>query len=369
MSIIQSFATSPKFHPLWRVGWLEKLFFDFCRRTQPQMTTKLFDLVQCGFDVSRYQGVIDFQKMVDYGGKFVIIRAGYGLRKDERFDANMLDATFYLPVSVYHYYDPVANPLQQAYNLIDYLERFQMYIRRVWLDLEFPWDGAYKDPKHWKAYRDTIAAAGYRVGWYTRKTWWDSRVGSFAAEFARDPVWAAQYSSALTLIPAGWALAMLWQSGTPAIGAQVGVSSAEVDFDRWNIDLDFQLEWDGVPTPPAEVTMEKWKVTATSLKVRSGPSTAFGQVQSLFEGDVVEGVFDPASSWINISKITRVNGNTFVPASGVQWWCSGLSAYVEKIVPDPDPLPDTLDFDVDVNVNIAGYVPKTISVSGSLEKL
>ena len=88
--------------------------------------------------------------------------------------------------------------------------------------------------------------------------------------------------------------------------------------------------------------METWKcIYATGLKVRSVPSTAYGQVQSLSSGDMVEGVLDAATQWINISKIIRVNGNTFTPTTS-PWWCSGLSLYMEKVVVTPAPVVESI---------------------------
>lgn len=204
-----------------------------------------------GFDFSYYQAAIDFQKVEAYGAKFIILRCGYAVTKDLRFDEYMAQVD--LPVSVYHYYDPILNPLEQAKKIIAILAPYKDRVRRVWLDFEFYWAGAYAAPEHWLNYRNAIERAGYQTGIYTRATWWNERVGSFAAEFAKRPVWVAQYNTALTLIPKGWTKAMLWQKGTPAIGPLVGTTSKEVDFDVWNDEFDFVAEWGTVSPLPADV--------------------------------------------------------------------------------------------------------------------
>ena len=246
--MIEKLIASPYLYPLWRVGWLERGFFHACRLFKGVRQSAFLDF-NFGFDISKWQGVVDFLKMLAFGARFLILRCGYGIKIDERFEEYIAAAFGVLPLSVYHFYDPVFSPLEQARKVIAILEPHKHKIKRVWLDLEFWWDGAYKDPKHWKLCRDTIKAAGYKTGIYTRATWWDSRVGSYAAEFAKDPVWAAQYNAILNLIPKGWLRATVWQKDTPAIGFEAGVGSHEIDRNLWNDELDFLSEW-GVITPP-----------------------------------------------------------------------------------------------------------------------
>lgn len=46
-----------------------------------------------GIDVSKWQGAIDWNKVKASGVKFVIIRAGYGIQVDPRFEQNYAEAT------------------------------------------------------------------------------------------------------------------------------------------------------------------------------------------------------------------------------------------------------------------------------------
>lgn len=337
-SFIHFLATSKRLHPLWRNGYVERAFFLACRALNFRKPQAVFDRSVFGFDFSKWQGVIDFVKVLAYGARFVILRAVYGRTQDERFAEYMPAASALLPTSVYAFYDPVVPPLEQANKVISVLAPYKTKVRRVWLDLEFWWDGAYKDPRHWKTYRDAIKAAGYQVGWYTRKTWWDSRVGSFAAEFAKDPVWAAQYSSALTLIPVGWNIAMLWQSGTPAIGSQVGTQSAEVDFNVWNNDFVFEIEWGGA-TPPTGGTMQIIKGTVkATVKIRQSPAgLEFNPPRYLVAGDQVE-ASENSNQWLHLSKI---NG---APVTETSWASAGSDEqYISwewVTLPDPEPEPE-----------------------------
>lgn len=113
--------------------------------------------------------------------------------------------------------------------------------------------------------------------------------------------------------------------------------------------------------------MERWKMIFTDtggLKVRSGPGTTYSQVESLAFGDIVEGVLDTAKNWINISKITRVNGAVRTPTAPAQWWCSGSSTYVEKIVPPPPPPPVVKVTSINIKL-AAGSTVTTVYSDGS----
>lgn len=260
MKLLERIILSKILYPLWHIAWIEQTFFHACRLFG-HIEQAAFQFYNFGFDVSKWQGIINFVKMVAYGAKFLILRCAYGIKIDERFIENMAGVGNLLPLSAYHYYDPIYSPESQAAKVIEVLAPYKSRIRRVWLDLEFYWNGSYSDPKHWKTYRDRIKAAGYRIGWYTRATWWDSRVGSYASEFAKDPCWAAQYNSSLTLIPKGWTKVMIWQNGTPAIGSEAGTDSKEIDNDIWNDEFSFFDEWNkeldgGAPPPPAEPPVE-----------------------------------------------------------------------------------------------------------------
>lgn len=253
--MIERFLTSPRLYWLFRIGWLEhfifkaiRFFSHFTRPIDKALQTNLF-----GFDFSKWQGVIDFAKVWLYGTKFVILRAADGLVQDIKFTEYMQTVIEHFTgrLSIYHYYRPGVDPVVQANKLIAIIYPYKHLIKRVWGDFEFSESGSYSAPANWKKYAETIVAAGFQFGVYTRATWWDSRVGTFAMWFSQFPLWAAQYAPALTLIPRGWTRADLWQTGTPAIGAEVGTQSLEVDHDIAD-DVFYRSEYNGgtVEPPP-----------------------------------------------------------------------------------------------------------------------
>lgn len=295
--MIERIITSPWLYPLWRIGWLERAFFLTCRLFDRRTAKRVFDMTKQGFDISYYQGVVDFVKMKLYGALFVILRVAHGVTQDPRFQEYITYAHGLLPLSVYHYYEPDVDPIQQANKVIAILSPHKNKIRRVWLDFEFTWSGAFTDPRHWITYRNAIKAAGFKVGIYTRATWWDSRVGIYASAFADDPLWAAQYNSQLTLIPKGWKErgipAMVWQDGTPAIGNLAGVSSIEVDRDRWNDVFDFGVEWGTTQPepPPIGDTMYQCKIKSTAtpyVNVRAAPNSTSADIGNAYPGEAFQ---------------------------------------------------------------------------------
>mgnify|MGYP001012855474 CR=1 FL=1 len=343
--MIQFLATSKALHPVWRTfPELEAAFFAYCKQQQRGSARPAAFGELMGVDVSYYQGAINYQVVKDYGARFVIPRAGYNIYKDSRYDEYMAGFRNLLPLSSYVFYHPETNPITQAEKMLTYLAPHKAYVHRVWGDMEYTWTGAYDAPKHWKAYRDTIKAEGYKWGWYTRKTWWDTRVtAAEAAEFAVDPVWAAQYSSALTLIPKGWTSAAIWQRGALPIGIDAGVSSPNLDVNYWNTEYNFAAEWGAVEVPPTNGgTMKKGTLTAstTVLNVRNAPVSG-SIISTIKTGDTVYGEIDTASGWLKVSSITRATGavETFTTA-----YCSTNPLYITLTdYTPPAPVAETVD--------------------------
>jgi hypothetical protein len=76
-----------------------------------------------------------------------------------------------------------------------------------------------------------------------------------------------------------------------------------------------------------EQVLFKAKCIVGALNVRSGPSTAFGKVDLLYQGDVVN-VYEEDSNWFRI---------------GDGKWCAGYPQYMERIeIAPPPPPPLTL---------------------------
>lgn len=371
MKTIEKIITSEYLYPLWRIGWLERAFFLACRKFGKQEAQKLFSDILKGHDVSYYQGYIDFMAMLASGAKFCIPRLGYGITKDVRFDEYMAGVNGVLPNNPYHFYHPELSPVAQADKVLAILDPYQQRISRVWIDMEYEWTGAYTDSKHWKTYRDGINTV-YPTGIYTRATWLDSRVGTLAADFGRDPFWVAQYSSALTLIPKGARDVLIWQSGSPTYYA--GQSSPRIDYDLWNTDYNFDTEWIGaiVTPPPTGETMKG--VVQTTLTIRDATNNPIG---TLYAGDVVYGEIKLA---YNLQRLFFTHVYRKATPTVFQTWATGSNAAVadgtgkvlivtsKEAEPGTTPPPQpVVTKPVSVTVSLEGY--KSLTLSGEMESV
>ena len=74
-----------------------------------------------GFDISHYQGIINWTLVSKEGYSFVFMRATMGIdRKDKTFERNFLLASkIDIRVGAYHYYDPNQNSRLQALNFLN----------------------------------------------------------------------------------------------------------------------------------------------------------------------------------------------------------------------------------------------------------
>lgn len=357
---------------LMKIGWVEFLVAlllgapvrlrsgKVLRIPYPQKYQRILDPKLFGFDFSKWQDVINFAKVLAYGAKFIILRCSYALTRDERFLVFIEDCLAHFPnvTSVYHYYDPVVSPTRQADKVIEILAPYKGRIKRVWGDFEFYWSGAYEGSAHWKVFAERIIAAGYEFGVYTRKTWWDSRVGNLASWFGQFPLWAAQYASTLTLIPAGWTKADIWQTGTPAIGTEVGAGSKEVDYNIMD-DGFYKSEFGEIPDGGS--AMEEYKIITAGLKIRTSPPVNgvlgpdAGKV--MLRDDLIHiSTKDIASGWLKIEKWIKATGGNVFPPEGVSWWCSGSPSFVQFVrvideTPPPPPDPEPTDDEIKIVVN------------------
>jgi len=79
------------------------------------------------------------------------------------------------------------------------------------------------------------------------------------------------------------------------------------------------------------------KCIVTALNVRTGPGTGYSVIGSIRMGDAVN-VLEERDGWFRI---------------GVGRWCSGYSAYMERIAPPPPPDPDPLPVPLTLEERVA----------------
>lgn len=321
----------------------------------------MFNTNLFGFDFSKWNGVIDFSKVKGYGAKFIILRCSYGIMKDQRIEEYFPEAVKYFngKLSVYHYFEPAVSPEAQHTTILSVVDKNKEFIKRVWIDLEFTNTGAYSNPIHWKKLGELLLSSGYNIGFYTRASWWDTKVGNLASWFGTFPLWAAQYNSSLTMIPTGWDKASLWQTGTPSIGRHVGTESLEVDYNLAD-DSFYYSEYGEIPEENQQgaKNMLTYKVLVSGLWLRKQP--LISSETTLFVmpmGTLVWGIKN--GDWINVSYVKLP---TDAQPVEVQGYCSGNAAYIAQ-VDFINPTSQSGEKIVEITIKLDGYQPQTVTAT------
>jgi GH25 family lysozyme M1 (1,4-beta-N-acetylmuramidase) len=322
-----------------------------------------------GFDISTWQdapgipGVIDFQKMRDYGGRFVIIKAGQGNWKDPDFDVSWKNAKGILPRATYFYYDNRYPPKEQAEK---YFEIIKGDLEGMcWLDLEDRQVGIYSG---WRGWYDFIVALkeiypGVQIGIYSN-FFYIVEMFSFATReqreyFGKYPLWLANYGAdpfkpdySRVLIPLPWLEYLILQSGTPAIGLEVGVESHDIDYNQFNGDAAKFEKFFGAPpiVEPGEPMTSRYEATSIySMSLRPDHSTANTKIgtiaaQSRMQGDLLWEA--PGEKWLYVLAVNGVSMTqpgwvAIITASRV--YCALTDTQPPT---EPEPAEYVADFDV-----------------------
>lgn len=216
-------------------------------------------------DASEHQGVIDWDRMWAKGVRVVIVRLGDGYVKrdgshyeDSRWRDNWAGAgRVGMKRGAYYYFRNHGDPISQANHFMSLWRQAQWELPPVG---DFEDTDAGPEPvalgARIRQFLEAVQAVCGSPPWaYTRKTWWDPRVG-FVEWASRYPLWVAMYPSPnngtppapgiAPAIPAGWSTYTMWQwcGGPPggAPGREYGAQSQALD-----------LNWyypDEAPAPP-----------------------------------------------------------------------------------------------------------------------
>lgn len=158
-----------------------------------------------GIDVSKHQGIINWNQVKASGIEFAILRIGYGMydnQKDVQFENNYNGAVNNgIPVGVYtySYAKSVDEAKREADCVIKWLNGRKLQLP-VYFDIE---DDSQKNlgrntlNEMCKAFCNKIEQAGYWAGIYSNK-YWATSIISGAELGKRYTYWIAQYSSSCT---------------------------------------------------------------------------------------------------------------------------------------------------------------------------
>jgi GH25 family lysozyme M1 (1,4-beta-N-acetylmuramidase)/uncharacterized protein YraI len=301
-----------------------------------------------GPDVSFYQDSpttpqgIDFVRM-NQAADFVIIRAGQNLWPDSDFKDNwQRSKAAGLPRGSYWFYDSRADPKQQAELWVSLLgsDRGEL---PLFADLEEAYNGPFTGWPHWKTFLERVKSlvGNQEVGIYTAYYYWQNNAPNPSTQpaeleyFHRYPLWIANYATALPLVPKPWTVDewLFWQYTASGDGIYYGAESLEIDLNYFNGDAQafadrFHVPLPQDPVPPPDPAGNRYRVTAGSLYVRSGPGTTYPAVGYLVQNDIVEALASNADgSWLRVRRLT----------DGLTGWAS--STYLEKVSSTPPPPP------------------------------
>ena len=154
-----------------------------------------------GMDVSKHQGVIDWEKVKADGVEFAMLRAGYGrfdAQKDEYFEQNYAAATAAgVPVGAYHYSyaKSVEDAATEAKTFLKWIAG-KRFAYPVALDIEEEFQaqkGAAFVSDIIRAFCSTVEAAGYYVCIYANKHWLETYVDADCK--TKYDVWVAQWAA------------------------------------------------------------------------------------------------------------------------------------------------------------------------------
>lgn len=157
-----------------------------------------------GIDVSKHQGVIDWQKIKNSGVDFAILRAGYGKydsQKDERFEENYSNAkSVGVKLGAYHY--------SYAKSVDDAKKEAEIFLK--WISgKQFEYPVAFDVEEKSQAdkgkqfvsdiirdFCETVEKAGYYVCVYANKYWLDNYVDDDCKR--KYDTWLAQWADKAT---------------------------------------------------------------------------------------------------------------------------------------------------------------------------
>ena len=162
-------------------------------------------MIKKGIDVSKWQGIIDWNKVKNSGIEFAIIRIGFGKfinQKDTCFERNYREARNNgIPIGVYHYSyaTSVEEAKEEAKCVVRWLNGRKLDLP-VYFDIEDKSQSSLNKNilnSMCEAFCNIIEKAGYWAGIYSNKFWATSIIDG-AKLGSRYTYWIAQYNNECT---------------------------------------------------------------------------------------------------------------------------------------------------------------------------
>lgn len=258
-------------NPIWNPNTLINLVATSPTKGITNFASIVREVMWC--DVSFYQGDIDYSIMC-MQTKSIIIRAGQGIWKDEKFDRNYQEARkCNKKIGVYWFFDGRYSPQQQIETLLPILAGKNFEIE-VYMDWEKNYGGAHEGLRNVVALMELIEQAGYKVGFYTGYYFFrgNSNAITHASQYnylKTKPLWLGWYTNNPddVRIPAPWSELTHWQFGTPAV--DWGQETREIDMNFFNgTKEEFELRYGDIGELPMADHVELTPNSNTNRTIR-----------------------------------------------------------------------------------------------------
>ena len=280
-------------------------------------------------DISKWNGVFDWNKALAAGVKGAYIKVSENLYLDSKFKQNSASCPLKWRGG-YHFlgYGTGADGAKQAEFAVNSM-RGWAYNLPLALDIE---PGSYDKPfvlaevlKIARAFVDRyLALTGHKPVIYV-----SSNRTQYMKDFTDCPLWVAHYTLADAPTVYNWTSYVLWQYSSEGAGAVYGneIGNKYIDLNRkgkpyseWAIDAAFEA-------PVAEVGTFWAQCTASRLIVRETPG-GVDTTKRLLLGDT--------------RQVTAVQGDWYKVTEG---WVSSLymARITEPVEPEPEPEPELTD--------------------------
>ena len=304
--------------------------------------TPITNAISIGIDVSSHNKKIDWEQVKEDGIEFAILRCGYGMdmesQDDSAFLYNAQECTrLGIPfgVYIYSYANTTAKAKSEADHVLRLISGFSLSYP-VYYDLEdktVSKAGKKQILTNTKAFCQKIESAGYSVGIYASKNWFDTYLtDSYYDNYEK---WVAQYNRTCTYTKSY----VMWQ-GT-SIGKVAGING--------NVDVNFRMR-----TSPAQpvltdpvvsgaavsvswnkiVGATSYEIQRTNLKTgETETRTVDGQLNCSMEDDISDG-----GDYSYAVRAVRTDNQVTMTST----WSLEKDVSYEKPVPQPLPKPEQI---------------------------
>ena len=309
-----------------------------------------YDYIAYGIDVSKWQKTIDWDAVKSTGIDFVILKAGSTKGMDEYFEFNYLAAKSRgLNVGAYYYTYAMneAEAAAEAETLVSWIKG-KTFEYPIYFDIEDPSQEVLSKETRTNmciAFNTVLENNGYFAGIYSSKSWLNNSLDR-ATLTAKYSIWEASWRNSGQADIDKSADCQMWQYS--ATGSVDGISG-NVDMDVCYVnypEIIKRVGLNGFSKGSVDSTVRAYyTTTASSLNVRSGPSTDYSVVTTVSQGTKVL-VLDAnsAGTWVKV-RIGSTEG-----------WLS--AKYLTLSAPVP------VEYTVSYDVGLSGVsVPQSIKLA------